>query len=91
MILFRNDVLAKVTNEFVHLHDEFIEAMRVIVCQCKGVQHLLRLLFSSRFLTLVMGKPTSTRVFNEEAADVNDDGVVNAADVVQIANIILGN
>ena len=39
----------------------------------------------------MMGKPTSTRVFNEEAADVNDDGVVNAADVVQIANIILGN
>ena len=36
-----------------------------------------------------MGKPTSTEKFNEMAADINEDGVVNIADVVKIANIIM--
>lgn len=37
----------------------------------------------------MMSKPTSTGKFNEKAADVNKDGVVNIADVVKIANIIM--
>ena len=37
-----------------------------------------------------MGKPTSTGMFDEKAADMNKDGVVNIADIVQIVNIIMG-
>ena len=35
------------------------------------------------------GKPTSTGVFEEDAADTNEDGVINAADVVKLVNIIM--
>ena len=37
----------------------------------------------------MMGKPTSTGMFDEEAADVNDDGTINTADIVWIANAIM--
>ena len=36
-----------------------------------------------------MDKPTSTGKFNEKAADMNEDGIVNIADVVKITNIIM--
>ena len=36
-----------------------------------------------------MGKSTSTGKFNEMAADMNEDGVVNIADVVQIVKVIV--
>ena len=36
-----------------------------------------------------MGKPTSTGKFNEMAADMNEDGVVNIADVVLIVKVIV--
>ena len=36
-----------------------------------------------------MGKPTSTGTFNEMAADINEDDVVNIADIVAISNIIM--
>ena len=38
----------------------------------------------------MMGKPTSTGMFDVQAADMNKDGVVNIADIVQIVNIIMG-
>lgn len=38
----------------------------------------------------VMGNSTSTGTFNEEAADMNGDGVVNIADIVIMINIIKG-
>ena len=37
----------------------------------------------------MMGKPTSTGIFDEKTADVNEDGVVNITDVVKILNIII--
>ena len=36
-----------------------------------------------------MGNPTSTGKFNKKAADINEDGVVNIADIVAISNIIM--
>lgn len=38
----------------------------------------------------MMDKPTSTVTFDVKAADANDDGVVDAADVVKVTNIIMG-
>lgn len=32
----------------------------------------------------MMGKPTSTGTFDEEAADVNEDGTINVADIIMI-------
>ena len=37
----------------------------------------------------MMNLPTSTGTFDEEAADPNDDGIVNAADIVWITNKII--
>ena len=38
----------------------------------------------------IVGKPTSTGKFKEEAADLNSDETVNTADIAKIVNIIMG-
>ena len=38
-----------------------------------------------------MGKATSTGKYNEKAADVNGDKTVNIADIIMLANTIIGN
>ena len=41
-------------------------------------------------MDFIMGNPTSTGKFSEEALDINADGVINVADIVTIVNIIMG-
>ena len=40
-------------------------------------------------INYMMGMPTSTGTFDEEAADANDDGKIDTADIVWIANTIM--
>ena len=39
----------------------------------------------------MMGKPTSTGKFDEDAADLNNDNVINSADIVLLVKLLLGN